>query len=188
MYLIAGLGNPGLKYSATRHNVGFEVIERFAYNNNISLNKKKFESEFGQGVIKGEKVILIKPQTYMNNSGISVKAFNEYYNIEPDKVIIIYDDVSLDLGKLRIRKKGSAGGHNGIKSIISHLGTQEFLRIKVDVGQKPPGYDLADYVLSKFSKSEIQIIIDEINKASDSVEAIIENGLEYAMNNLNASN
>lgn len=185
MFIVVGLGNPGLKYDSTRHNVGFEVIERLAYNNNIKVDKKKHRALIGQGVINGEKVILVKPQTYMNLSGESVRGILDFYKEDEDSLIVVYDDTSLDIGNLRIRKKGSAGGHNGIKNIISHLGTDTFVRIKVGVGNKPPGWDLADYVLSKFDKEEIPQIIDSIREAANSVECILKDSVEVAMNQFN---
>ena len=155
MFIIVGLGNPDKQYEGTRHNVGFEVIDAIAEKYNISVDTKKHRAYVGKGIIEGCKVILAKPQTYMNLSGESVWSLVYFYKIMPeDELLIIYDDVSLDVGQLRIRKKGSAGGHNGIKSIISHLGSSEFPRIKVGVGEKPKDYDLADYVLGKFSKAE----------------------------------
>ena len=146
MKLIVGLGNPGTKYAGTRHNVGFSVIVGLADKYNIELSEKKHKAIYGRGMIEGEKVILAMPQTFMNLSGESVRELVDYYKCDPSDVIVAYDDIDLAVGKLRIREKGSAGGHNGIKSIIQHLGGQEFPRIKVGVGEKPVGYDLADYV------------------------------------------
>jgi PTH1 family peptidyl-tRNA hydrolase len=185
LFLIVGLGNPGLQYSATKHNVGFEVIERLAYEHNISLNQTKHKAVYGTGFIEGQKVILAQPQTYMNKSGESVRLLMDFFKVEVENVIVIYDDISLDLGQLRIRKKGSAGGHNGIKNIILHLGTQDFPRIKVGVGEKPPGWDLADYVLSRFSKEEIEIMVPTIKETCMSIETIIGFGLDEAMNRYN---
>lgn len=185
MFLIVGLGNPGLNYSSTKHNVGFEAIERIAYEHNIQLKKSKLKSIVGQGVISDQKVILVQPQTYMNSSGISVRLLADFYKIEPSNIIVIFDDTSLKLGQIRIRVKGSAGGHNGIKSIISHLGTQDFPRIKVGVGSKPPGWDLANYVLSRFSKDEIDIIVPTLKKVSDAIEVIIKEDFQKAMNQYN---
>ena len=155
MWIIAGLGNPTKTYEGTRHNVGFAVIDALAEKYNITVDTKKHIALLGKGVIEGQKVILAKPQTYMNLSGESVRSLVDYYKIdEEQELIIIYDDISLEPGNIRIRTKGSAGGHNGIKNIISHLGTQVFLRIKVGVGEKPKNYDLKDYVLGHFSKEE----------------------------------
>ena len=154
MYLIAGLGNPSRTYEGTRHNIGFTMIDAIGNKFGIDVTTKKHKALVGRGIIDGMRVILAKPQTYMNLSGESIREIADFYKIEPENIIIIYDDISLDVGQLRIRKKGSAGGHNGIKNIIAHLGTQEFPRIKVGIGNKPEGWDLADYVLSKYSKAE----------------------------------
>jgi PTH1 family peptidyl-tRNA hydrolase len=154
MHIIIGLGNPTREYQATRHNIGFDVITRISDDYRIPLDIKKHKAICGKGYIEGEKVVLAQPQTYMNLSGESVRELVDFYKVNPEEVIIIYDDISLAVGQLRLRAKGSAGGHNGIKSIISHLGTQEFPRIKVGVGDKPKGWDLADYVLSRFNDEE----------------------------------
>ena len=140
MIFIVGLGNPGTKFAGTRHNIGFEVIERLAYDHNIKVDKKKHQAFIGKGIIKGEKVVLMKPQTYMNASGQALADALNFYKEDADSVIVVYDDTSLDVGRLRIRQRGSAGGHNGIKNIIAHLGTQVFDRVKVGVGEKPPGW------------------------------------------------
>ena len=182
MYIIVGLGNPGMRFTATRHNVGFEVVERLAYENNIKLNKKKHNAIIGQGVISGEKVLLVQPQTYMNLSGESIREILTFYKEDISNLIVIYDDACLDIGILRIRKKGSAGGHNGIKNIIANLGTNEFARIKVGVGAKSPEWDLKDYVLSRFNDEEIKMIIESIKNASDCVEKILLDGIDKAMN------
>ena len=152
MYLIAGLGNPGKQYENTRHNAGFMALDALADQLGTSIEEKKHKALCGKGLIGGEKVILLKPQTFMNLSGESIRAAADFYKVDPDHIIVIYDDISLEPGQLRIRKKGSAGGHNGIKSIIAHLGTQEFPRIKVGVGAKPDRMDLADYVLGHFPR------------------------------------
>lgn len=182
MYIIAGLGNPTREYEGTRHNVGFFVIDEIARKNNISLDGKKHKALYGKGIIEGYKVILAKPQTYMNLSGESIRAMADFYKVEEEQIIIIYDDVSLDVGQLRIRKKGSAGGHNGIKNIISHLGTQEFSRIRVGVGEKPKGYDLADYVLGRFTKEEIPVMEEAAGLAADAVKVMISQDVDTAMN------
>lgn len=185
MFAVIGLGNPGMQYETTRHNIGFEVIERLAYENKINVNKKKHHAFIGEGFIGGEKVVLAKPQTYMNLSGQSVIEIMNWYKIDKKNIIIIYDDVSLPIGLLRIRTQGSAGGHNGIKNIIAHLNSQEFLRIKVGVGEKPPGWDLADYVLSRFTKEEIGQIVESVKNASDAIETILKEGTMQAMNKFN---
>lgn len=182
MYLIVGLGNPTREYQATRHNIGWDAITRLSDDNNIALNKKGYKAIYGTGYIGGEKVILAQPTTYMNLSGESVRAFSDYYQISEENIIIIYDDISLEPGQLRIRTKGSAGGHNGIKSIISHLGTMEFPRIKIGVGEKPEGYDLADYVLGHFSKEEEPVMREALKNASDAVRVMIEQDISHAMN------
>ncbi len=182
MYIIIGLGNPTREYQATRHNIGFDVITRLSDDCNIPLDFKKHKAICGRGFIEGEKVVLAKPQTYMNLSGESVRELVDYYKVSPEEIIVIYDDISLEVGQLRLRGKGSAGGHNGLKSIISHLGTREFARIKVGIGDKPPGRDLADYVLSRFAEEEQPIVRDIIKKSSEAVKSIIKDGMESAMN------
>jgi len=185
MYIVVGLGNPTKTYDGTRHNIGFKVIDQIAAKYGISVNENKHKAKFGKGYIGGEKIILAKPQTYMNLSGESVRALMDYYKVSEDELIIIYDDTSLDVGQIRIRRKGSAGGHNGIKSIINHLGTMEFPRIKVGIGNKPPGWDLADYVLSKFKEEEKDIIKEVAMAACDAVCVIITDGINEAMNQFN---
>ncbi len=186
MYIIAGLGNPDKQYEGTRHNVGFDVIDRIADKYNISVDGRKHRAFIGKGIIGGQKVILAKPQTYMNLSGESILSLVDYYKIdEEQELIVIYDDISLDVGQLRIRAKGSAGGHNGIKNIIACLGTQVFPRIKVGVGEKPKGYDLADYVLGHFSKAEKELMNEGYDNAVRAVEMIISGRMDEAMNKFN---
>lgn len=186
MFIIAGLGNPTDRYTNTRHNAGFRVIDELAKRNNIPLNNKKFNAVCGNGVIGGSKVLLLKPQTYMNNSGESIRAAVDFYKLDPEtELLIIYDDISLDIGQLRIRAKGSAGGHNGIKSIIEHLGSQAFPRVKVGVGAKPAGFDLADYVLSVFPEEERAAIQEGIEDAAKATELILNDSIEAAMNQYN---
>lgn len=186
MYVIAGLGNPGKKYENTRHNMGFITVDQLAEKHDIKVDKLKFKALVGEGRIAGQKVLLVKPQTYMNLSGESVKGLLDYYKIdEESELIVIYDDISLDVGQLRIRKKGSAGGHNGIKNIISHLGTDVFQRIKVGVGDKPKEYDLADYVLGHFSKAEKEVMEDGYMRAIEAVELILQGETDMAMNQFN---
>lgn len=183
MFVIVGLGNPTAQYEGTRHNAGFDVIDVLAEKYNISVDARKCRAFCGKGVIAGQKVLLVKPQTYMNLSGESVGGIVNYYKIDPESdLLVIYDDISLDVGQLRIRKKGSAGGHNGIKSIIAHLGTTVFPRIKVGVGEKPKNYDLADYVLGHFSKQERELMEEGYEHASDAVEQIVQGEIEAAMN------
>lgn len=186
MYIIAGLGNPTLAYEGTRHNVGFDVIDALADQYNISVDGRKSRALIGKGIIEGQKAILVKPQTYMNLSGESVGALVDYYKVDEEtELIVIYDDVSLDVGQLRIRKKGSAGGHNGIRNIIAHLGTETFLRIKVGVGEKTKKYDLADYVLGHFSKAERKIMEEGYQKAIRAVTMMINGETDAAMNEYN---
>ena len=186
MFLIVGLGNPTNEYSGTRHNVGFDVIDAIADKYNIAVTERKNRAFCGKGIIEGQKVILAKPQTYMNLSGESVRGLVDFYKMDiGTEVIVIYDDVSLDVGQLRIRKKGSAGGHNGIKSIIQHLGTTEFLRIKVGVGEKPKNYDLADYVLGHFSKAEKEIMSEGYQNATVAIKLMVTDEIDAAMNQFN---
>lgn len=185
MNLIIGLGNPGKEYVGTKHNVGFEVLDKLAYDNNININKSKFNALIGEGTIKNKKVALLKPLTYMNLSGESVKATMSWYKISNKDIIVIYDDISLDIGDIRIREKGSAGGHNGMKNIIYLLNTDEFIRVRVGIGDKPANWDLANYVLSRFSKDEIPNIIEGFTKAADAVEMILDLGVSNAMNEYN---
>ena len=154
MYIIAGLGNPGSEYELTRHNIGFRVIDELAEEYNINIGENKHKGLIGKGVIEGQKVVLVKPQTFMNLSGECIRAVIDYYKESIDHFIVVYDDISLDVGKLRVRPKGSAGGHNGIKNIIAQLGTDEFARVKFGVGDKPKGSDLVDHVLGRFSKDD----------------------------------
>ena len=185
MYLIAGLGNPTREYEKTRHNVGFDTIDVLADRINTDVAERKFKGLYGKGMLGGEKVILLKPQTFMNLSGESVRAAADFYKIPPDHIIVIYDDISLDVGQLRIRTKGSAGGHNGIKNIIAHLGTQEFPRIKIGVGGKPPRMDLADYVLSRFPAEERKIMETAFRDAAEAAGVLIAEGPDAAMNRFN---
>ena len=185
MYIIAGLGNPGKEYENTRHNIGFDVIDRLAEEENIAVMESKHKALIGKGYVAGQKVILAKPQTFMNLSGESIREAVDYYKIDPEDIIVIYDDISLEPGQLRIRLKGSAGGHNGIKNIIAHLGTQEFPRIKVGVGNKPPRMDLADYVLGRFPREERGLMEDAFKEAAEAVEVMIQEGAGTAMNRFN---
>lgn len=185
MFVIAGLGNPGDKYSGTRHNVGFGVIDQLADDYGIDVSTKGHKALFGKGMIGGHKVILAKPQTYMNLSGESIRDLVSYYKISEEELIVVYDDISLDVGRLRLRPKGSAGGHNGIKSIISCLQTESFWRIKVGVGNKPPRMDLADYVLGRFKGEELDAIRTGIENAAKAAVCLMDEGMEAAMNQFN---
>lgn len=183
MYMIVGLGNPTKDYKGTRHNVGFDAIDALGEKYKINVDSKKHKGIYGSGYIEGNKVVLIKPQTYMNLSGESVREFIDYYKVDPEtELIVIYDDIDLEVGQLRIRKKGSAGGHNGIKNIIAHLGTQNFNRIKVGVGEKPRGMDLADYVLGHFSKADRVMVDEALNHTVAAVELMVTKDVDVAMN------
>lgn len=186
MYLIVGLGNPGKKYEATRHNMGFDTVDYLIEKHNIPQSGVKFNAMYGKGIIGGEKVIVMKPLSFMNLSGGPVQEMANYFKIDPEtEMIVIYDDIDLDPGQLRIRKQGSAGGHNGIKDLIRRLNTEKFLRIKVGVGAKPKGWDLADHVLGRFSDSDRKLVDEAIEKAGDAVEKIISQGPDAAMNEYN---
>ncbi len=186
MYLIAGLGNPGREYQMTRHNIGFHAIDRLADLYGIKVNKLKYKSLWGECAIGGEKAIIVKPQTYMNLSGEAISEFARFYKIEPDNIIIIHDDVSLAPGRMRIRPKGSAGGHNGLKSIIYCLSSDEFVRIKIGVGApEHKEYDLADYVLGHFTKDEIPVLEEVIDRSIKAAETVIRSGVQTAMNKFN---
>lgn len=186
MYLIVGLGNPTKKYEHTRHNIGFDVIDYLADQYNISMNTKKFKGICGTGVIEGSKLLLLKPQTFMNLSGNSVGEAAAYYKLDPAQdLIVIYDDIDLDPGSLRIRKKGSAGGHNGMKDIIAHLETQEFPRIRVGVGAKIEGQDLVNHVLGHFSGEDRELVQEAVRSASDAVRLMVQGEIDAAMNQYN---
>lgn len=183
MYIIVGLGNPGKEYQNTRHNIGFDVIDEIAERNNIAMGEKKHKAIIGKGFVAGQRVILVKPQTFMNLSGESVRDAIDFYKVdEKTELIVISDDISLDVGQIRIRKKGSAGGHNGLKNIILHLGHDEFQRVKMGVGEKPKGYDLADYVLGHFSKEEREIMDESAGRAAKAIEVMLTEGADAAMN------
>lgn len=183
MFLIVGLGNPGSQYEDTRHNIGFKVVDNIAKEYNIEINRQKFKGMCGEGFINGEKVILLKPTTYMNLSGESIREVVDFYKLSNEDILVIYDDISLDVGRLRIREKGSAGGHNGIKSIIAHLGTDIFPRIKVGVGQ--PNVDLVNYVLGKFTKEEMEVLSESIDASTKAAKEIISSDVKTAMNMYN---
>ena len=186
MNIIVGLGNPTREYENTRHNIGFMAIDALAKKYNISVLDCKHKALIGKGVIGGNKVVLVKPLTYMNLSGEAVRAVIDYYKADAEsELIVIYDDVSLDVGQLRIRKKGSAGGHNGIKNIIAHLGHDVFMRIKIGVGEKPKGYDLADYVLGHFSKDELGVMKESLEKVDGAVNLMMAGEVDKAMNDYN---
>lgn len=187
MYIIVGLGNPGKQYEGTRHNAGFLTVDCLASRYNIDIREKAHKGLIGKGIIEGEKVILVKPQTYMNLSGESVRSIMDFYKVDLEQLIVIFDDISLEPGQLRIRKKGSAGGHNGIKNIIAHLGTQEFARIKIGVGEKPSQMDLADYVLSRFSKGEQEMMDQAVKEGAAAAAMMMAEGIDSAMNHYNGA-
>ena len=186
MFIIVGLGNPGKDYTNTRHNVGFDVIDALADIAGISVIEKKHKAIIGKGVLDGQKVILAKPQTYMNLSGESVREIIDYYKVdEEQELIVISDDISLDVGNIRVRKKGSAGGHNGLKNIIAHLGHDTFMRVKMGVGEKPKGYDLADYVLGHFTADERKVMNDAAKTATEAIRLMMAGDVDKAMNQYN---
>ena len=187
MFVIVGLGNPDKRYEKTRHNIGFDVIDALADQYNIVVKEKKHKALCGTGAIEGRKVLLVKPQTYMNLSGESVAEVMQFYKIDPEsEMLIIFDDISLAPGNIRVRKKGSAGGHNGIKSIIAHTGTQNFMRIKVGVGEKPQGWDLADHVLGRFSSEDRKKVDEAIKDAISAAVLMMQGDVDRAMNLYNA--
>lgn len=186
MYIIVGLGNPGREYENTRHNIGFETIDQLAAAGGISVLEKKHKAIIGKGVIDGQKVILAKPQTFMNLSGESVRELVDYYKIDDTaELIVISDDISLPPGQLRIRKKGSAGGHNGLKNIIQHLGHDSFIRLKMGVGEKPAGYDLKDFVLGHFTGDEKKLMQEAAKRGADAIRSIMAKGADASMNEYN---
>lgn len=185
MKLIVGLGNPGKQYHQTRHNIGFDVIDEVSSRFNIPLSQAKWQGIYGMGHVNGEKVILLKPLTYMNLSGESVRAVMDFYDLDPEDLVVIYDDLDLPVGKIRLRQKGSAGGHNGIKSIIAHLGTQQFNRIRVGIDRPPTGMSVSDYVLSRFQKDDREAIEQTIKVCADACEAWLKSPFLQVMNEYN---
>ena len=182
IFLIVGLGNPGNRYENTRHNVGFHTIDYLSEKHNIKLSKIGYKAVYGDGLIGETRVILVKPQTFMNLSGESVREIVNWYKLSLDRLIVIYDDIDLDPGKIRVRPKGSSGSHNGMKSIIFQLQAENFPRIRIGIGRPPEKWDLADYVLSKFPKEEWEIIFNSIEKAAEAAIMITKSGPEKAMN------
>ncbi len=185
MYLIVGLGNPEEEYSKTRHNMGFNTINKLSQQYNIDVKQKKFQALYGSGIIEKEKVILLKPQTYMNLSGNSVKEVVDFYKIEKEKILVIYDDMDIDPGKIKIRKKGSSGGHNGIKSIIQMIGTEDFTRIRVGIGRPMHKGDEINYVIGAIPEVELKKLEEGTEKAQKAVDEILKNGVDSAMNKYN---
>ena len=185
-WLVVGLGNPGLNYARTRHNVGFRAVDALAEKLGVKIDRARFRGLTAQASAGGEKLLLLKPQTFMNDSGLSVMDAARFYKLPPERVLVLFDDISLPVGRLRIRADGSAGGHNGLKNIIQHLGTDQFPRVKVGVGEKPhPDYDMADWVLSKFVGEDLKTITAAIEKAGKAVECLIAEGPDKAMNKFN---
>ena len=188
-HVIVGLGNPGAQYLHTRHNAGFLAIDYMCNKYNARVNKSAHKGLVGEATIAGKRVLLVKPQTFMNLSGECVRAVLDFYKIKPENLIIIYDDISLNVGRLRVRRDGSAGGHNGIKSLIEHLGTQIFPRVKVGVGQKPhPDYDLASWVLSEFSKEDLNNLESTFPTVCEGIEKILTSSIDDAMQICNKKN
>ena len=186
MYIIVGLGNPGKQYEKTRHNIGFDFIDALADKYNISVLEAKFKALIGKGVIEGQKVVLVKPLTYMNLSGESIRQVIDFYKVdEESELIVVYDDISLNPGGLRIRAKGSAGGHNGIKNIIQHLGHDKFMRIKIGVGEKPKDWDLVDYVLGRFTTDDRKVVDEAVGVAVEATKIMVTEGIDEAMNRCN---
>ena len=185
-FMVVGLGNPGRDYEMTRHNAGFLTLDHIAAEENIEIKKLKYKALIGDTVISGHRCLLVKPQTFMNNSGEVVREISQFYKIPPEKIIVIFDDISLPCGKLRIRRKGTDGGHNGIKSIIYHLNSDNFPRIKIGVGAKPhPDYNLADWVLSAFKKDEMEELKKAITKATEVLPFMLDGEIDKAMNKAN---
>lgn len=186
MFIIAGLGNPGREYENTRHNIGFLVIDDIAKKYQITMLERKHKAVIGKGYIDGHKVILVKPLTYMNQSGESIRQAADYYKVDvTTQLVVVSDDISLDVGQLRIRKKGSAGGHNGLKNIILHLGSENFIRIRMGVSDKPQGYDLKDYVLGHFTDKEKKVLEETSGKAAEAIRMILQGDVDGAMNRYN---
>lgn len=185
MYLIVGLGNPENEYAHTRHNMGFDTINQIAKNNNIQITKNKFKGLCESTIIQNQKVILLKPQTYMNLSGESVKEVAEFYNLKPEEIIVIYDDIDIEKGHIKIRKKGGAGSHNGMKSVVEELQSTDFARIRVGIGQPELKSDMINYVIGKVSQEEQEILQQGVEKAAKAVEEILKNGIDIAMNKFN---
>lgn len=186
MFIIAGLGNPGREYENTRHNIGFLVIDGIAKKYQITMLERKHKAVIGKGYIDGHKVVLVKPLTYMNQSGESIRQATDYYKVDvTTQLVVVSDDISLDVGQLRIRKKGSAGGHNGLKNIILHLGSENFIRIRMGVSDKPQGYDLKDYVLGHFTDKEKKVLEETSGKAAEAIRMILQGDVDGAMNRYN---
>lgn len=185
MYLIVGLGNPGKEYENTRHNMGFKVLNKLSEKYNIPITKSKFNGKYGTGTIENEKVILLEPQTYMNLSGESIKPMLDFYKVAPSNLLVIYDDIDVEPGKIKIRMKGGPGSHNGMKSVVNEVGTEEFPRVRVGIGQPIIKLAMIDYVIGYVPEEELKILNDGIEKAEEAVEEILKHGIDYAMNKFN---
>lgn len=186
IFVIAGLGNPGTKYSQTRHNIGFVTVDEIAFRHNIQFNKVKFKACYGEGTIAGKKVILVKPQTFMNESGEALREILEWYRLPIQNMVVIYDDIDIDPGKIRIRESGSAGTHNGMRSVIFHVRSQDFIRVRIGVGRPDnPAHELVDYVLGKFPKEQHPVMLEAVKKAADFVQEILKNGTDSSINMFN---
>lgn len=186
MHCIIGLGNPGPEYAETRHNVGFRVVDLLAERHSIRLRRRRLRSEVGQGQIAGQKVLLVKPQTFMNNSGEAVVKVSDYFDLEPQDLLIVYDDLDLELGTLRLRAAGSPGTHKGMRSIVEHLGSQEFPRLRLGIGPLPPSADAREFVLSRFKPAQVPITDEMVTRAAEAVEYYLSEGMAAAMNEFNA--
>ncbi|MBU1026227.1 MAG: aminoacyl-tRNA hydrolase [Candidatus Margulisbacteria bacterium] len=187
MHLIVGLGNPGVEYENTRHNLGFKVIDALLSDLNVSSLKSKHDSLLAQAKIDDHKIIILKPQTFMNNSGLAVGQVLNWYKIKPENLILIYDDVDLEVGQLRLREKGGTGGHNGVESVIQHVSTTEFARVRIGIGRDNLLADISDYVLGQIPNGQAQMINEAVNKAAEAVKSIVTHGINYAMNQFNIS-
>lgn len=185
MFIIVGLGNPGREYAGTRHNIGYDTVTRLSDEYKIPLDQKKHKGLCGKGTIAGEKVILVQPLTFMNLSGECVREVMDFYKLDAAHIIVIVDDTALPVGKLRVRQRGSAGGHNGMKSIIANVGTEEFLRIRIGIGEKPQGYDLADYVLGHFKKEELPSLRETVGRAAEAAVMLLTEDVEKTMTKFN---
>lgn len=185
MYLIVGLGNPEEEYARTRHNMGFDTINKISENSNIKVNKSKFNSLYGTGTIDGKKVILLKPQTYMNLSGNAVRDFMNFYKISPENIIVIYDDLDIEPGIIKIRKKGGAGTHNGMKSVVHEIQTENFPRIRIGIGNPKYKNDLLNFILTRIPDDEYEVLQQAQENAAKAVEEIMKNGIDSAMNKYN---
>lgn len=186
MYIVVGLGNPGSKYYDNRHNIGFRVIDKLAKEYGVKINKLKFKSEYNETRINGEKIILLKPQTYMNNSGEAVKEVKNFFGVDTKNIIVIHDDIDLEYSRIKVKKNGGSGTHNGLRSILNHIKEKDFPRVRFGIGKPPEYMNLADYVLGNFNKDEIKKLDDFIEESVEIIESIVSNGIDNTMNQYNA--